>query len=202
MNGEGIDIYSHTVRVGKGSDRRRQLNSDRKRDYEKRGYTIEDGNHPNGAFFAYKGKQKEDHEMEVGRVCAENGLTLILEPEGNTFVRLPSGARIIVSSLDGTIEGVTQEIMALKSERPSGEKVLEGIEHSLKQTKQLPRSYDKQAQVAITVAPIGSKFTKEHIDEGVRLYREKVMNGTEEAKPRFYIHVDLASRKIWYRALA
>ena len=160
---------------------------------ERDGYKVERDKHPNGAYFAIIGDHPE-HEIEVGRIFAENGFAFTLDREGNAKVKI-RGQQYKLPSPDGHAEGFTHEIYALNGE-PNESRVADAIKHSYKPFKH-DRKYDVQSNIAITISPIGSKYKHEHLARGVNEYKRQRAEGETKAKPLLYLHVDEASRKIY-----
>lgn len=153
--------------------------------------------YPNDAFYAIeKGSKHYEHEKIVCEIAAENGLNMTLEKDGTVKVRLKNGTTLRAKSLDGTIEKFTQEIAALKG-IPDVSKVSEAIEHSLKKN----AVSEKQADVAITITPAGSKYKTSDILAGVEEYKRKLRTGETKAKPMVHIHMDAQTRKIYVNKL-
>ena len=153
--------------------------------------------YPNNAFFAIeKGSKHHEHEKLVCEIAAENGLSMTLDKEGNVKVRLKDGSTHWAKSLDGTIERFTQEIMALDGE-PDVRKVSEAIEHSFKENK----VSKKQADVAISITPAGSKYTTAHILAGVEEYKRRLREGETKARPMIHLHFDAKGRKVYVNKL-
>ena len=167
---------------------------------EKQGYTVEANLHSNGAYFAYS-KNALPHEIIVGRIFAENGLSFRIDPQGNKFVKLPDGRKLPIPSLDGNVEGFTHEIANL-SKTASASKVADAIEHSYKEFKKDKR-YSVQADVAITITTTaeGGAFHREHLSAGVEEFRRRVEAGETKARPIIYLHVDEYNKKIYHRDL-
>lgn len=156
------------------------------------GYTVERGKHHNGAYFAVIGDHQE-HEKEVGRIFAENGFAFTLEREGNVRVRI-KGRIYTLPSFDGRVEGFTHEIAALRGE-PNERTVARAINHSHKSF--MPdHSKSIQADLAITIAPKGSRYNKEHVVAGVKEFLRQVANGETKASPLAYLHVNETTRTI------
>ena len=150
--------------IGVASRRRIERNTREADELEAQGYDVERNMHRNGAYFAVIGNHQE-HEKEVGHIFAENGFSFTLDREGNAKVRI-NGRLFTLPSVDGRVEGFTHEIAALQGE-PDGRTVARAISHSHK-----PFVYDQsksiQADIAITIAPMGSKYSREHITAGVK----------------------------------
>ena len=160
------------------------------------GYTVEPSTHPNGAFFAHIGNHP-DHELNVGRIFAENGFSFTLDREGNKKYRI-NGRLYTLPSLDGHIERLSHEIVALQGE-PDSRTVVRAISHSHKAFV-YDQSRTLQADIAITIAPKGSKYTEKHIGTGVKEFMRQLMCGETKARPLLYLHVNETSRTIeWWK---
>lgn len=169
-------------------------------EYRQKGYEVIQHGYPLNAFLAiYKGTNPHNElERTVGEIFAENGLSITLEKDGGTKIRLKDGRMLEMPSLDGIVDNAfSHEIMALKG-KPSADKVAEGIKHSFKVWKQ-DKNQKIQADVAITFTPKGTKYHREHIEAGVKEYKRQVSEGQTEAKPLIYLHVDENHREIYYR---
>lgn len=165
--------------------------------YASEGYLVERNLHPNGAFFAVIGNHHA-HEIEVGRIMAENGLSFTLDREGTT-IKLPNGKRYKIPTPDGHIEGHTHEIYAFRG-NPDPRTVVEAIRHSRKAFRPDSRR-NIQSEVAISLAPKGSGYKASHISSGVSEYKRQVRTGEATAKPRIYLHVDETTRSVYYWSL-
>lgn len=181
------------------SKRRIKKNHDEADELERQGYHVERDLHKNGAYFAEIGREHHEHERNIGRIFAENGLSFTLDREG-AMVQMPDGRKLRLPVTDGTIENtLTHEIYRLGG-KPNPMTVVEGIKHSYK-VFNADRSKSVQADVAITSAPPNSKFTRREIDDGVTEVKRQIANGEMKAHPRFYLHVNENDRKIYYRRL-
>ena len=200
--GEGI--YVNGVRVEGGDsrrisastsvkDRRRKRNAQDADELERQGYIVERNKHPNGAYFAQIGKHPE-HEQNVGRIFAENGFAFTLDKEGNGKVKI-NGRLYILPSPDGRVEGFTHEIYALNG-KPNPQKVADAIKHSYKPFR-FEDAKSVQSEIAISVAPIGSKYNRRHISDGVKEYKRQVAEGETKAMPLLYLHVNETTRSIY-----
>ena len=97
--GEYVDIHgmSKLIRASdlNPSNRRIARNNADADILESQGYRVERGKHENGAYFAIIGDHPQ-HEIEVGRIFAENGISLTLDKEGmrvkvkGTWYSIPS----------------------------------------------------------------------------------------------------------------
>lgn len=191
-------MFSMRVRASmNANDKRIERNRKDANRHETNGYNVERDLHPNGAFFAIIGEHPA-HEVEVGKIMAENGLAFTLDKEGTT-IKLPNGRRYKIPTPDGHIEGHTHEIYALNGS-PSPRTVAEAIKHSHK-TFRPDLRHSVQSEVAISAAPKGSGYKAFHIAEGVREYKRQVREGETAAKPRIYLHVDMTTRSVYYWSL-
>lgn len=80
------------------------------------------------------------------------------------------------------------------------EKVAEGIAHSYKYFLAQP-SKSVQADVAFTIARIGSGYHRTDIDAGVTEFKRRVTEGETKAKPLLYLHIDEEKRIVYYRRI-
>lgn len=196
--GEGVYIYgviaSRQVSAnGVASARRIARNQAEADKLEREGYTVVRNLHKNGAYFAEIG-QHHAHETEVGRIFAENGFAFTLDREGNAKVKINDRTLTLPSS-DGRVEGFTHEIYKLSGE-PNIQKVVDSIKHSYKLFK-ADRRRSIQSDIAISIAPKGSKYTKSHIREGVKEYKRQLNAGEAIARPLLYLHVNESTRSIY-----
>ena len=176
------------------ASRRRVVRNNRDADeLERQGYSVERDKHRNGAYFAVIGNHLE-HEKEVGRIFAENGFSFTLDREGNVKVRI-KGRLYTLPSVDGRVEGFTHEIAALRGE-PDPRTVARAISHSHKSFVH-DQSKSVQADIAITIAPLGSKYKMEHIIDGISEYVRQAAEGESKAKPLLYLHVEEDARAIY-----
>lgn len=182
------------------SSRRIEKNWKEAKEYEAKGYIVQFGMHPNGAYFADFGNRDESksHEKRVGEILAKNGLSSTLDEEGNLRVRLKDGRTVTLPSSDGVIEGHTQEIMALKG-KPSAVKVADAIEHSFKPSPPGTTGKSIQSEIAVTITPKGTSYTRKDIDDGVKEHLRRVNEGETSAKPRIYLHIDEETETVYYR---
>lgn len=196
--GEPPVVRSRQVRAGDtASERRIRHNAEEADKLERQGYIVERNLHKNGAFFAVIGNH-HDHEISVGRIFAENGISFTLEREGNAKIRV-NGRTYILPASDGRIVGrlndYTHEIAALEG-KPDARTVANAISHSLK-----PFVPDKsktiQADIAITIAPKGSQYHRGDIANGVKEYKRRVAEGETKARPKLYLHVNEETRSIY-----
>ena len=194
--------YGRQVRASDNPSARRVLDNHRESEQlEQDNYSVEKDLHKNGAYFAYIGKTHTQHEKSVGRIFAENGFSFTLDKEGNVKIKLPNGLKVTLPSVDGHVEkDFTHEIYALEGE-PDARTVADGIAHSFKLFSMAP-SKSVQADVAITIAPIGNKYHRTDIDEGVTEFNRRVESGEEQANPLIYLHIDEERRKIFHRRIA
>jgi hypothetical protein len=189
------DIFSMRIRASMSVKAKRiERNNKDAEKYERMGYKVIRGLHPNGAFFADAGNHPA-HEVEVGKIMAENGLSTTLDKEG-TVIKFPDGRKYKLPSPDGRLQGHTHEIYSLNGE-PSERTVAEAIKHSHKTFKPDDRR-SVQAEIAISVAPKGSGYKPRHISAGVKEYKRQVRSGETASKPRVYLHVDMATRSVYY----
>lgn len=192
--GTATPINSVRVSASANASARRigRNNSDADR-LERDGYTVERDKHPNGAYFAVIGDHHA-HELEVGRIFAENGFAFTLDREGKAMIKI-NGRRYTLPSPDGRVEGFTHEIYALNS-RPNSQRVVDAITHSHK-----PFRYDErksvQSDIAISITPKGSKYTRHDLADGVVEYKRQVSKNETKARPLLYLHVDESTRKIY-----
>lgn len=199
MSGDSGNIieYRHLSRkigvVGEASKRRLERNAKDADALASLGYNVERNLHRNGAFFAVIGNHP-DHEVEVGRIFAENGFAFTLDKEGNAHVKI-KGRTYTLPSSDGHVEGFTHEIYALKG-KPSATTVANAISHSYKTFKP-DTSKSIQADIAITITPKGSQYRKNHIKEGVDEYKRRLAQGETKARPLLYLHVNESTRAIY-----
>ena len=175
------------------SERRVTRNNAEADRLEREGYTVERGMHPNGAYFAVIGNHHQ-HEMDVGRIFAENGFAFTLDREGSAKIEI-RGQQYKLPSSDGHTEGFTHEIYALNGE-PNASRVADAIKHSYKPFKR-DRRYDVQSDIAITITPKESSYKRSDIAGGVMEYKRQRQEGETNAKPLLYLHVDEATRKIY-----
>lgn len=191
--------YATEVKAGKGSPKRLSDNHRVANNLEKQGYKVERDLHDNGAFLAVLGKKHDAGEIEIGRIFAENGMSFSLGGEGASVV-MPDGRKLRLPYGDGQINNsFTHEIYRLNGS-PNPATVADGIKHSFK-VFSANRSKAFQADVAITAAPMGSAYHKEHIDAGVSEYLRQVNAGEAQAKPLMYLHVDMSARRVYYRRI-
>lgn len=114
--------YAREVRAGKPSARRISDNHRDANSLEKQGYTVVRDLHENGAYFAFIGDSHKQHEMNVGLILAENGISMSLDREGVATVKMPDGRKLTIPSHDGHVEKVfTHEIYALQG-KPNARK--------------------------------------------------------------------------------
>lgn len=195
--GEYVDIHgmSKLIRASdlNPSNRRIARNNADADILESQGYRVERGKHENGAYFAIIGDHPQ-HEIEVGRIFAENGFAFTLDKEGNAKITI-SGQVYKLPSPDGRVEGFTHEIYALNGE-PNAGRVADAIKHSHKPFRR-DRRQDVQSEIAITISPIGSRYNRTHIRDGVNEYKRQKREGETNANPLLYLHVNEASRKIY-----
>jgi len=170
--------------------------------YRNDGYEVHSGGHNNHAFWAVKdGKVKHtDDEREAVKICAENGLSAVLEPEGIVKITLPNGHKLQVPSADGFVHNLSKlsiEIMAMRKQ-DKVKCVVEAIKHSYKP---FPADMSKsvQADIAVSFAPEESGFHREDIDNGVAEFKRQVRDGETTARPLIYLHIDEENRKVYYR---
>ena len=175
------------------SERRRLRNQHEAAFLQKDGYIVEKCGHPNGAYFAFIGDHQE-HEKTAGQIFAENGFSFTLDYEGRRKVWI-NGKLYTLPSPDGRVEGFSHEIYALRGE-PNIQKVVDAITHSRKAFFN-DMSKTIQSDVAISIAPNGSKYNNSHIARGVDEYMRRVANGETKAKPLLYLHVNETSRNIY-----
>ena len=175
------------------SERRRQRNLCEADQLREKGYIVEWCGHPNGAYFAFVGNHPE-HEKTVGRIFAENGFSFTLEREGRGKVRI-NGKLYTLPSPDGRVEGFTHEIYALRGE-PNIQKVVDAITHSRKAFFN-DMSKTIQSEIAISIAPIGSRYNLAYISKGVNEYIRRITNGETKARPLAYLHVDETIRTVY-----
>ena len=199
QDSEGGNIYyGRQIRAeSPASQRRKERNAREADELERQGYRVERNLHPNGAYFAVIGNTHQQHEIEVGRIFAENGFAFTLDRENNVKIKLKSGESITLPSLDGRVEGFSHEISAFDSKRADPRNVTDAIKHSRKASKR-SGSYSIQADIAITVARKGSSFHRQQIKEGVDEYKRQVRTGQTQAKPIMYLHVNETTRAIYY----
>jgi hypothetical protein len=191
--------YAREVRAGEPSPRRISDNHREANRLEKEGYSVERDLHKNGAYFAVIGEHKE-HEITVGKILAENGISVSLDREGNVFFKLPDGRRMKLPTPDGHIErDFTHEIYALQGE-PNIQTVADGIAHSYKLFRANP-SKSIQSDIAITFTPLGSHYRREDIDAGVEEFIRRVSEGETKANPLVYLHIDEGNRKVYTRRI-
>lgn len=191
--------YAKEVKIGKGSERRLSDNRRSANWHEKQGYKVERDLHENGAFLAVLGKKHDSGEIEIGRIFAENGMSFALGGEGATII-MPDGRKLRLPYGDGTVEKTfTHEIYRLNG-TPNTMTVANGIKHSFK-VFSADRTKSFQADVAITATPKGSLYNRHHIDAGVTEYIRQVNAGETQAKPLIYLHVDMGTRKVYYRSI-
>lgn len=197
QDSEGGNLYyGRHVRVeSPASQRRKERNAKEADELERQGYKVERNLHENGAYLAVIGNSHKPHEIEVGRIFAENGFTFTLDRE-TVKITMKNGQSFTLPAGDGRVEGFTHEISALNG-APDPRNVTDAIKHSRKVFKR-DRSKVVQSSVAITVAPKGSGIKKEHIYEGVQEYKRQVRDGQTQAKPIMYLHVNEATRAIYY----
>lgn len=197
-NNAEIAVNSMSISASRNvSSRRVMRNAIEADELEREGYKVERNKHPNGAYFAVYGKHP-GHELEVGRIFAENGISLTLDREGMTAKI--NGKTYILPSPDGHLGGVpkkglTHEIYKLGG-KPDARTVAEAIKHTYKPFRPDP-SKSVRSEVAITISPIGSQYRKENIADGVAEYKRQVSAGETTATPRLYLHVDESRRKIY-----
>lgn len=177
---------------GQFSERRKLRNECEATQLQADGYVVERGGHPNGAYFAFIGNHQE-HEKTVGRIFAENGFSFTLDREGNSKIRI-KGRLYTLPSVDGHIEGFTHEIAGLQGE-PDARTVARAIGHSHKSFVH-DKQKSVQADIAITIAPRGSKYSINTIVDGVKEFKRQVTEGETKATPLIYLHVDETRREI------
>lgn len=193
----GGEIYSTQVRAGSNASSRRLARNDREaKELELNGYRVEKNKHSNGAYFAVIGNTHKEHELEVGKIFAENGFSFTLDREGTAKIKLKDGRRFTLPSPDGRVEGFTHEIHALNGS-PNPQSVARGIKHSYKPVVH-DMSKSLQSSVAITFTPKGSSYHRRDIADGVKEYKRQKANGETNAKPLIYLHVDEDTRKVYY----
>ena len=195
---EQVNAYEVSASSSNYSARRKERNEAEADKLERQGYKVTRDLHENGAFAAVIGDHKE-HEINVVNILAENGLSASLDKEGNLTIKDKRGQTFTLPSSDGKVENFSMEIAAL-TETPSAEKVADGIAHSFKAFKPV-KGHNIQSDIAITITPIGAgeRFTRFHIDDGVREFRRRVREGETPARPQIYLHIDERLRKVWYR---
>lgn len=121
---------------------------------------------------------------------------MILEAEGRIKVAGKNGRLLTKTSLDGQFMNLSQEIMALKG-APYVNKVADAIAHSLKKN----AVSEAQANIAISFTPKGSKYHTDTILGGVNEFIRRAKNGETKASPIAYIHIDEASRKMYFHKI-
>lgn len=197
-NNAQVALNSMRISASRNASERRIARNNAEADQlEQDGYWVERNIHPNGAYFAVIGEHPS-HELEVGRIFAENGISLTLDREGMT-ARI-KGRRYILPSPDGHLGGVpkkglTHEIYKLGG-KPDARTVAEAIKHTYKPFRPDP-SKSVRSEVAITISPVGSQYHKEDIADGIAEYKRQVKAGETTATPRLYLHVDEERRKIY-----
>ena len=190
-----VAVNSMSISASRDVSSRRVLRNAADADkLERDGYKVERNKHPNGAYFAVIGNHPA-HELEVGRIFAENGFAFTLDREGNAKVKI-KGQQYKLPSSDGHTEGFTHEIYALNGE-PNGGRVADAIKHSFKPFK-YDRRHDVQSDIAITISQIGGKYQREHLAAGVAEFKRQRTEEETSARPLLYLHVDESTRKVYW----
>ena len=196
-------MFSMRVRASMNANEKRIERNLKDADkYDADGYEVYRNMHPNGAFFAIIGKHHE-HEIEVARILAENGISVSLDREGQK-IKMHNGRNYILPAPDGSVVGnirpkYTHEIRAIRG-ADKAKLVVAAINHSYKTFDPDPKK-NIQTEIAISVAERGSNVTRNDIANGVREYKRQVKTGESQGKPRIYLHVDIPTRSVYYWSL-
>jgi len=111
------------------------------------------------------GRRNNDEEMEVARAMADDGLLVVLTPEGGIRFRTNKTKKGGYHYADGLVNGLTYE---QKTKRPQGtntKNLVNAIDNALQHAK------DKQVQVPLIYDRYG-KFHREHIEAGLAQFED------------------------------
>lgn len=116
-----------------------------------------------GYVIGMAGRKQDDSEFEAAKAMADNGLLVVLTPEGGVKFRTGKSRKGGYTYADGLVNGYAYE---QKTANPQGElhqRLVNSIDNALQHAR------DKSAKIPLIYDRFG-KFHREHIEEGLKQF--------------------------------
>ncbi|MBD5289783.1 MAG: hypothetical protein HDS26_03765 [Bacteroides sp.] len=123
--------------------------------------------HASGGFLlTMTGCQHDAAEYEAAKAMADDGLLVVLTPEGGVKFRTGKRPQGGFTYADGLVNGLSYEQQTKKPAKTDNDSLIKAVDQALKHAK------EKQAQVPLIYDRYGS-FHREHIEDGLKRFEER-----------------------------
>lgn len=119
-----------------------------------------------GYVIGMKGRKHDDAEFEAAKAMADDGLLVVLTPEGGVKFRTGQSKKGGYTYADGLVNGHTYEQQTKMPSKSDYESLTKSIDSALK------HAYEKRAQIPLIYDRYGS-FNREHIEAGLKRFEER-----------------------------
>lgn len=116
-----------------------------------------------GCVLAMKGRKYDPSEAEAAKAMADDGLLVVLTPEGDVKFRTGKSKKGGYTYADGLVNGYTYEQKTVNPQGDSNKRLVNSIDSALQHAR------DKSAKIPLIYDRHG-KFHREHIEAGLHQF--------------------------------